>query len=339
MKRLSFVACSVLFGAFLVVASLWFFQLKAEAGSMAQSALPPLFTDDFESGSGKWITQTNTCVSVVTDGGTQVYSVTNCGATTARTIVTETTVPGSTAWTDYSIQARVKVVYTQSVGSSYAMLMARYRDSRNYYFMTLRPNNRVEIKKYINGSSSSGGGGTVSSTAFTPTLGTWYTLKLEVIGTVSPTLRAFVDGVPVLTATDTISPVVPLNAGTIGVGLVSAIAEFDDVIVSPIAATLNVTKLGLGEGLVTSVPAGIDCGVTCTADFVKGTVITLTATPITGTSFGGWGGACLGPGTVIPPGTGQLPMYQCVLPMTAAMNVTVTFNKYYIFLPLVLKNY
>ena len=177
----------------------------------------------------------------------------------------------------------------------------------------------------------------MKSTVFTPTLGTWYTLKLEIIGTVSPTLRAFVDDVPVITTTDTISPFVPLNAGTIGVGLVSAVAEFDDVIVSPIATTLNVTKEGAGSGSVTSVPAGIDCGMTCTADFVLGTVVTLTATPATGSSFGGWGGACLNPGTVIVPGTGQLPVYQCVIPMTSALEATVTFNKYYIYLPIVLR--
>jgi len=99
---------------------------------------------------------------------------------------------------------------------------------------------------------------------------------------------------------------------------------------------LTVTKTGTGSGTVSSTPAGIDCGGTCLAWFEPGTTVTLTATPITGT-FGGWGGACLAPGTIIIPGTAGLPP-QCVLPMTEARNVTVTFNKYFIFLPIVVKS-
>jgi hypothetical protein len=59
--------------------------------------------------------------------------------------------------------------------------------------------------------------------------------------------------------------------------------------------TLTVTKvLDGGTGNVTSSPAGIDCGATCTATFPSGTSITLFASPTTG-RFASWtGGPCAG---------------------------------------------
>ncbi|MDP9258205.1 MAG: hypothetical protein M3Q31_16880, partial [Actinomycetota bacterium] len=45
---------------------------------------------------------------------------------------------------------------------------------------------------------------------------------------------------------------------------------------------LTVTKAGAGSGSVSSSPAGIDCGATCSASFAQGTVVTLTATAAAG---------------------------------------------------------
>ena len=59
-----------------------------------------------------------------------------------------------------------------------------------------------------------------------------------------------------------------------------------------IAYQLQVTHTGGGS--VTSAPAGIDCGVTCSALFDAGTVVTLTATPAADAVFMGWSGACSG---------------------------------------------
>jgi len=56
------------------------------------------------------------------------------------------------------------------------------------------------------------------------------------------------------------------------------------------AATLQVVFSGAGTGVVTSSPAGINCGPTCSAGFVSGTSVTLTATPNSGSSFGQWSG-------------------------------------------------
>jgi len=49
-----------------------------------------------------------------------------------------------------------------------------------------------------------------------------------------------------------------------------------------------------GEGVVTSFPAGVDCGAHCWHTFPHGTTVTLYATPRNGMHFRGWRGACHG---------------------------------------------
>jgi hypothetical protein len=59
---------------------------------------------------------------------------------------------------------------------------------------------------------------------------------------------------------------------------------------------LAVSTKGDGSGTVTSVPAGIACGSTCTQNFDYGTAVKLTAAPDAGASFTAWTGACAGQG-------------------------------------------
>lgn len=77
--------------------------------------------------------------------------------------------------------------------------------------------------------------------------------------------------------------------------------------------TLTVTKSGPGTGTVTSTPPGINCGSTCSANFVSGASVTLTATPDSGATFASWGGACSGTGS-------------CEVSMSTLRDVTATFN-------------
>jgi hypothetical protein len=84
-----------------------------------------------------------------------------------------------------------------------------------------------------------------------------------------------------------------------------------------ITHSLTVGKAGDGSGTVTSSPAGITCGTDCSENYIYNTSITLTATPATGSTFSGWGGACTGTGA-------------CVVTMTAAKSVTATFTKTYL---------
>jgi uncharacterized repeat protein (TIGR02543 family) len=76
---------------------------------------------------------------------------------------------------------------------------------------------------------------------------------------------------------------------------------------------LTASKAGSGGGSVTSNPAGIDCGATCSASFTSGTMVTLTATPDAGSTFTGWTGDCSGTGS-------------CVVTMDQDRAVTATFD-------------
>jgi hypothetical protein len=72
-----------------------------------------------------------------------------------------------------------------------------------------------------------------------------------------------------------------------------------------ISYRLTISGLGTGSGRVTSSPSGISCSITagtaastgCSALFIQGTAVTLTATPASGHSFVGWGSPCSGTGT------------------------------------------
>jgi hypothetical protein len=80
------------------------------------------------------------------------------------------------------------------------------------------------------------------------------------------------------------------------------------------APSLTVSKSGAGTGTVTSSPAGINCGDDCSETYNQGTSVTLTATPASGSTFGGWSGdGCSGTGT-------------CVVIMNADIAVTAAFS-------------
>ncbi len=79
--------------------------------------------------------------------------------------------------------------------------------------------------------------------------------------------------------------------------------------------TLTIQKAGTGTGSVSSSPAGIVCGATCSAPFNANQVVQLTAAPDTGSTFTGWSGAVTGTNPTVS------------VTMSAARTVTATFTR------------
>ena len=76
---------------------------------------------------------------------------------------------------------------------------------------------------------------------------------------------------------------------------------------------LTVVKSGSGDGKITSMPPGIDCGDTCSLLLKEDRAITLTTSPDEDSIFTGWSGDCSGSG-------------DCVLVMDEAKNITATLK-------------
>ncbi|HEX3456121.1 MAG TPA: PASTA domain-containing protein, partial [Gaiellaceae bacterium] len=77
---------------------------------------------------------------------------------------------------------------------------------------------------------------------------------------------------------------------------------------------LTVTRSGVngGTGSVTSSPAGLDCGSTCSYAFADGSTVTLTPHPAAHSVFTGWSGACTGKGA-------------CTVTLTSSSSVNASF--------------
>jgi hypothetical protein len=99
------------------------------------------------------------------------------------------------------------------------------------------------------------------------------------------------------------------GAGTCSVSMTAA----QSVTATFVPASFPLTVSLVGTGSVSSAPAGITCPSTCSTNFSSGVLVTLTATPAAGFTFGGWSGVCSGVAT-------------CAVTMTAAKAATATFR-------------
>ncbi|HEX8369663.1 MAG TPA: LamG-like jellyroll fold domain-containing protein [Pyrinomonadaceae bacterium] len=174
-----------------------------------------LFTDNFEDGDSNGWTKSGGTWSVVADGS-QVFKQSGLSSD-ARSLA------GSPSWTDYAVEARIKPL--QFNGSNrFVALIARAQSNTSYYYLALRSNNTLELKKLVSGSST-----TLATKSFPVTTQSWYSVKLEVAGT---SLKAYVNGTLQLSATDS-----QFRAGNIGGATYYASAEFDDFAVTSVSTT------------------------------------------------------------------------------------------------------
>lgn len=185
----------------------------ASAGTSAAGAV--LFSDDFEDGApNDWQASAGTWV-VMTDGS-KVYAQTGAGTGSSVLSSAPHSASAEAAWTDQIIEAKIKInAFGGSSTSYFAALYGRY-DGSDYYALALRSDGKIAIRKNTSTLGSAVAAGIAP--------GTWYTVRLEIVGS---TLKAYVNGTLEDSETDA-----SLTAGGIALAAVNTTAEFDDVRVS-----------------------------------------------------------------------------------------------------------
>ncbi|SFF31676.1 pectate lyase [Paenibacillus algorifonticola] len=188
--------------------------LVLSAGSVGfvyRASAAALLEDGFDSGAGNW-TATSGSWSVVQENGNAVYS--QSGTSEGRTSA------GSQSWTDYAVEADVKIVDFK--GSTRTYVAGRYLNGNNFYAASLYNSSggTLEIRKKVSGSTTT----LASKTNFGLAAGVWYKVKLEMSGT---SIKLYVNDQLELSATDS-----SLTAGAAGLVTFKSIAKFDNVSVT-----------------------------------------------------------------------------------------------------------
>lgn len=176
---------------------------------------PPIVHEDFENGAANgWVAQPNSTFSVASVGGSRVYRQTN--VTTGASSIYPTA-----DWDRQSIQTDVTPrSYAAPPGDRWFGLMVRYIDANNYYYITVRNSNTIQLKRIVNGVVT-----TLGSAPLSVALNRNYALRLEAHG---EQLRAFVEGRLVLSARDS-----ALTRGRPGIAMYRTRADYDNVILNP----------------------------------------------------------------------------------------------------------
>jgi hypothetical protein len=168
-----------------------------------------LYANDFEGSNDTW-THTGNGKWSVTKDGSKVFRQSDSQMTIGARALT------GIATGDQIVEARVKAVAFDSSTNPWFGLITRYVDDNNYYYITVRKDGNVSLRKLVNGAIE-----ILQTKPMTTTLNRWYTLRFESVGS---HLRVYVDGKLTLQAHDT------SNArGKYGLMTYRTAAHFDNV--------------------------------------------------------------------------------------------------------------
>lgn len=198
--------------------------------------------DTFENGSADgWVSDGGTW-SVSSETGTSVYRQTNPGLTAVRSVRADT------LWTDQVVEADVTPRAVTGNNRFFGVLARHGATPNNYYYLVLRTNNSIELKRLVNGVAANL---VPPVTAFPVSVGTTYRLRLEVIGS---TLRGYVNGQLKIQGTDT-----TFAAGSAGLLTFFSDVAFDDVHIDPIpnSPVLSADDFEDGNAEGWTTPAGV----------------------------------------------------------------------------------
>jgi len=160
-------------------------QLDTDKGYTFELVYNPIYADSFEQGNANgWSPVNKGQWSIVQEGGSSVYLSKKSGFSVAE----------ATYGTDYGIEADIK----EEAERGDLGLIARYTDSSNYYSFTYHAKpGKAQIEKRYNGENT-----VIQSVYGLPSIeaGTLYKLKFETVG---PSVKGYLNGQLVISATDT----------------------------------------------------------------------------------------------------------------------------------------
>lgn len=185
------------------------YRAQADYDNVVASPMPraTIFADDFNDPS--------TYVGDWTHTGTGQWTPAN-GAFAQNSIGGDARALIGAPTDDQIVSVRVRpMAYAAGTGERWTGVLARYRDDRNYYYLTLRSSGTLSLRKLVNNVITP-----IATVPATVSLGSWHALRLEVTGN---TLRAWLNGSLVIQATDTAH-----TGGRAGPVTYRAAAQFDD---------------------------------------------------------------------------------------------------------------
>ena len=192
-----------------------------------------------------------------------------------------------------------------AISSAVLLLAAGHAHAQRTYVLrsaavTVATDTTGTAQVLCNGSDVATGGGLVSTDS-----------------SVSPEKMHVSDSFPISDATGepTLDNADPRGWRVIMFNPVLDVLDFQAFVVCTSASRLTVGVAGTGGGTVSSSDGLISsCSGTCTATYDGGASVTLTASPASGSSFGGWSGCDTVADTT------------CTVTMSAARSVTAAFN-------------
>jgi hypothetical protein len=176
---------------------------------------PAMVQEDFEDDvADGWVAQPNSTFVVTSIRGSRMYRQTS-------TVGNATSIYQNADWDRQSIQADVTPrAYATGTGDRWFGLMVRYTDANNFYYITVRNSNTIDLKRMQNGVIT-----TLASAPLQVAFNRNYALRLEAH---ADHLRVFVEGRQVFNVFDT-----ALTHGRPGITMFRTQADYDNVILNP----------------------------------------------------------------------------------------------------------
>lgn len=173
---------------------------------------PKIVDENFEDGSANgWQPHNVSFWSVASTANSKVYR--------QRDWSSASSVWSGIDWKDEAVEADTTLTAVNG-SDRWAGVATRYQDSNNYYYLSLRTSNQLQLRKKVKGSFT-----TLASVSFPVQTNHSYRLRIEAVGT---EIRGFVDGKVALTAVDS-----TFKHGHPALMSYGVRADFDNVRVTP----------------------------------------------------------------------------------------------------------